>query len=77
MTSDQNSLTFLQAGPYNGVSGDLYSDILRFCHISDDPFLNKKNESENGIFLCTCWDIMCPFQVNARGQSNTAIWNVT
>ena len=77
MTSDQNSFKFLQAGPYKGLSGDLYSDILRYCHISDEYFLKKKHESEIGIFLYTCWDIMCPFQVNARGQSNTVIWNVT
>ena len=28
-------------------------------------------------YLYTCKDIMCPFRVKARRQSDTAVWNVT
>ena len=58
------------------MSHDLYSEIVRNCQAIDKPFSRKKNDSENGITLLTCKDIMCPSQVKARRQSNSAVWNV-
>ena len=46
------------------------------CQAFDKPFLKKKNDSKNSIVLYTCKNIMCPFQMKVRRQSNTAIWNV-
>ena len=77
MTNKQNIFMFIKSGPYDGTSDDLYSEIVRYCQAIDKPFLKKKNDSKNGIILYTCKDIMCPFRVKARRQSDTAVWNVT
>jgi hypothetical protein len=77
MTNKQNTFMFIKAGPYDSMSDDLYSEIVRNCQAIDKPFLEKKNDSKNGIVLYICKDIMCPFQMKARRQSDIAIWNVT
>ena len=77
MTNKQNTFMFIKSGPYDGTSDDLYSEIVRYCQAIDKSFLKKKNDSKNGITLYTCKDIMCPFRVKARRQSDTAVWNVT
>ena len=68
---------FIKAGQYDGTSDDLYSEIVRNCQAIDRPFLKKKNDSKNSIVLYTWNDIMCPFWMKARWQSDTAIWKVT
>ena len=75
MPSKQNTFMFIKAGLYDSTSDDLYSEIVRNCQAIDKPFLKKKND-KNGIVLYTCNNIMCPFQMKARRQSNAAIWNV-
>ena len=35
-----------KAGPYNGVSDDLHSEIFRYCHAIDKPFMMKKNDNK-------------------------------
>ena len=77
MTSNQNPFMFLKAGPYNQVSDDLYSDIVRYCQTTHKTFLKENNDSKNDTFLGTCKDIMCGFQVLTRRQNNTTIWNLT
>ena len=61
MTNKQNIFMFIKSGPYDRMSDDLYSEIVRYCKAIDKPFLKKKNDSKNGIILYTCKDIMCPF----------------
>ena len=77
MTNKQNNFIFLKTGKFEGTSHDLYSEIVRYCQTIDKPLLKEKNDSKNGIILYTCKDIMCPYQVKARRQSNTAPWSVT
>ena len=77
MTSNQNTFMFLKAGLYDGTSDDLYIEIVRYYQAIDKPFFKKKSDIQTGIILFTCKDIMCPFQVKARRQSHTAIWNLT
>ena len=67
---------FVKAGQYDGTSDDLFSEIVRNCQAIDKHFLTKKNDSKNSIVLYTCKNIMCPFQMKVRRQSDTAIWNV-
>ena len=67
---------FLKAGPYNGTSDDLYSEIVRYCQLNDQPLLKNKIIVKM-VFSCKPYkEIICPFRVQARRQSHTAIWNV-
>ena len=61
MTSKQNTFTFLKAGTYNGITNDLYIEIVKYHQILDQPFLKKKNDNKNGTILNTCKDTMSPF----------------
>ena len=47
MTSKQNTFMFLKAGPYNGLSNDLYSEIVREWQAIDKSSLKKKNNNKN------------------------------
>ena len=58
MTSNKIFFMFLKAGPYNGTSDDLDSEIVRYSQTIDKPFLKKKNDTKNGIILYTCKDII-------------------
>ena len=77
MMSNQNTFIFLKADQYDDPSDDLYTEVVRYCQAIDKPFLKTKNDIQNGIIQYTFQDIMCPFPVKARRQSNTAIWNLT
>ena len=76
MTNKQHRFMFIKSGPYDGMSDDWFSEIVRYCQAIDKPFLKKKNDSKNSIVLNTYNNIMCPFRVKARRQSDIAIWNV-
>ena len=71
--SNQNTFIFLKADQYDDPSDDLYTEVVRYCQAIDKPFLKTKNDIQNGIIQYTFQDIMCPFPVKARRQSNTAI----
>ena len=60
MTSKQNTFIFLKAGTYNGITNDLFIEIVRYYQTLDKPFLKKKNDSKNGTILNTCKDTMSP-----------------
>jgi hypothetical protein len=76
MTSKQNTSMFLKAGPHNGTSNDLYSEIVRYCQLNDQPLLKNKMIVKMALSCTPCKEIICPFGVQARRQSCTAIWNV-
>ena len=46
MTSEQNTFMFLKAGPYNGISDELYSEIVRYFQMIDKHSLRERNRSE-------------------------------
>ena len=76
MTSNQNTFMFIKADPYDGTSDDLYSEIVRYCQLNDQPLLKNKIIVKM-VFSCKPYkEIICPFRVQARRQSHTAIWNV-
>ena len=61
MTSEQNTFMFLKAGPYNGISDELYSEIVRYFQMIDKHSLRERNNTKSDIILYTYKGIVCPF----------------
>ena len=61
MTSNQNTFMFIKADPYDGTSDDLYSEIVRYCQLNDQPLLKNKIIVKM-VFSCKPYkEIICPF----------------